>query len=55
MNSRRMDRIVVGAMTAAVSVLATVAIAATASGEPGSGSPNRTLSQAMAHGWDCNP
>ncbi len=31
------------------------AISGTAAGAPNSGNPNRTLDQAIANGWDCNP
>jgi hypothetical protein len=45
------------ALIAAVGALAAgaVAIAGTAAGAPSSGNPNRTLDQAIANGWDCNP
>jgi len=32
-----------------------VALAGTAAGEASSGNSNRTLAQASANGWDCNP
>jgi hypothetical protein len=45
------------AFIAAVAALSTAAVAmsATAAGAPSSGNPNRTLDQAIANGWDCNP
>jgi hypothetical protein len=45
------------AVIAAVAALAAtaVAVSGTAAGAPSSGDPNRTLAQAIANGWDCNP
>jgi hypothetical protein len=45
------------AFIATVAALATAAvtISGTAAAEPSSGNTNRTLDQAIANGWDCNP
>jgi len=49
-----MNRIIAIIATSAVAVAGAVVVG-TAAGGPSSDNPNRTLAQAMANGWDCNP
>jgi hypothetical protein len=50
-----MPRIIVFIASVALLAATAVAVVAAAAGAPTSGIPNRTLADAIANGWDCNP
>jgi hypothetical protein len=50
-----MRRIIVFIAAVAAVTAGAVALVGTAAGGPSSGTSNRTLDQAIANGWDCNP
>lgn len=52
---RRTHRVMALIAGSAAFAAALVTVSGTATGAPSSGKPNRSLDQAIAKGWDCNP